>query len=314
MKKSFQTRVFINILLLILATCFSLAFLFARNQTSLLEKDLMEDGINSAKVLASNLRLGLMTGGDEFLTEPLQGIMEQDDVLQVAVYGEHGNLVMLKGKTRPRALDPAYKVIALLRGDGKPVVLNGQNHFEFWVPVSYSENPRKYENGFFPKPSTDKKTIGFVRLSLSKDKIINGRKYVMSWALLVIVLFVLLGSTVSYYTALRVTGPLRSLVSEIHSMGRDGIKKLSPGGDDEIAELGKAFNTMADSLEERESARKKAERVLQEAEERLRTVINNAPIVLYAVDAAGVFTLLEGKGLDRYMMPGEKVGRSPLDL
>jgi PAS domain S-box-containing protein len=314
MRRSFKTRVFINILLLVLAACFSLSLLFARNQTGLLEKDLVEDGTNTAKVLASNLRLGLLTGGDEFLTEPLQGIMEQNDVLQVAVYGEKGNLVMLKEKISPQAIEPPYKVIALLGKDSKPVVLNGSNHFEFWVPVSYSRSPGKFENGFFPRPSTDKKTIGFVRLSLSKDKIIKGRKYVMTWAVLVIVLCIFLGSTVSYYTASRVTGPLRSLVSEIRSMGQDGIKRLSPDGDDEIIELAEAFNTMADSLDKRESARKKAERVLQEAEERLRTVINNAPIVLYAVDAAGVFTVLEGKGLEGSLMPGEVVGRSALDL
>ncbi len=314
MKKSFQTRVFINILLLILATCLSLTFLFVRNQARLLENDLIEDGINTTEVLASNLRLGLMTGGDEFLAEPVVGIMEQEDVLQVAVYGEKGRLVMLKEKTRPQAIASPDKVIAQLSKDGKPIVLNDPNHFEFWVPVSYSKSPAAYENGFFPKPSADKKTIGFVKLSLSKDKIINGRKYVMTWALFAVVLCISLGGMVSYYTASRVTGPLRFLVSEIRSMGRDGIKKLSSGGDNEIMELAEAFNAMADSLEKRESARKKAERVLHEAEERLRTVINNAPIVLYAVDAAGVFTLLEGKGLEGSLMPGEIVGRSALDL
>ena len=36
---------------------------------------------------------------------------------------------------------------------------------------------------------------------------------------------------------------------------------------------------------------------LQASETRLRTVIAHAPIVLYAVDAAGVFTLCEGRAL-----------------
>src|SRR5918911_2657025 len=36
---------------------------------------------------------------------------------------------------------------------------------------------------------------------------------------------------------------------------------------------------------------------LQESEARLRTVIGNAPIVLYALDAAGVFTLCDGRAL-----------------
>jgi PAS domain S-box-containing protein len=314
MKRSFQTRVFINILLLVLAICFSLAFFFARNETSLLEDDLVEHGLNTSKVLASNLRLGLLTGGEEFLAEPVRAMMEQGDVLQVAVYGKKGNLVMLKEKTGLRVLEPPDKVMAKLSKDGTPVFFNGPHHSEFWAPVSYSRSPSRYENEFFPEPSGAKTTIGFVRLSLSRDNIVDARKDIITWTLMVIVLCIFLGSAVSYYIASRVTNPLKHLVAEIHTMGEDGIKELSASGDDEIRELAEAFNTMADSLKKRESARREAERVLHESEERLRTVINNAPIVLYAVDEAGVFTLSEGKGLEGSLKLGEIVGQSALDL
>lgn len=47
------------------------------------------------------------------------------------------------------------------------------------------------------------------------------------------------------------------------------------------------------------------------AEERLRTVIDRAPIILFACDRAGVFTLLEGSGLAALgLRPGELVGES----
>ncbi|MFL7791763.1 MAG: hypothetical protein AB8I69_06450, partial [Anaerolineae bacterium] len=45
-------------------------------------------------------------------------------------------------------------------------------------------------------------------------------------------------------------------------------------------------------------------------EERLRTVISNAPIILFALDREGKFTLSEGKGLEALgFQPGEHVGR-----
>jgi PAS domain S-box-containing protein len=50
-------------------------------------------------------------------------------------------------------------------------------------------------------------------------------------------------------------------------------------------------------------------------EERLRAVVSNAPIVLFAIDRDGVFTLSEGKGLEALgVKPGEHVGKSIYDV
>ncbi|MDD5302949.1 MAG: PAS domain-containing sensor histidine kinase [Elusimicrobia bacterium] len=47
----------------------------------------------------------------------------------------------------------------------------------------------------------------------------------------------------------------------------------------------------------------------------LKTVVGNAPIVLFALDADGIFTLSEGRGLDALgLKPGEVVGRSVFDV
>ncbi|MEJ7816846.1 MAG: PAS domain S-box protein, partial [Rubrobacter sp.] len=42
--------------------------------------------------------------------------------------------------------------------------------------------------------------------------------------------------------------------------------------------------------------RKQAEEALRRSEERLRSIVTNAPVVLFALDREGVFTLSEGKG------------------
>jgi len=57
--------------------------------------------------------------------------------------------------------------------------------------------------------------------------------------------------------------------------------------------------------------RKRAEAALRASEERLRTVVTNAPIVLFAVDRDGVFTLSDGQGLAALgLRPGQHVGQS----
>src|SRR6266446_6434351 len=61
--------------------------------------------------------------------------------------------------------------------------------------------------------------------------------------------------------------------------------------------------------------RKRAEEELAKTEQRLRAVIANAPIILFALDRSGVFTLSEGRGLDDLgLTPGQAVGQSVFDL
>ncbi|MGH9378581.1 MAG: PAS domain S-box protein, partial [Terriglobia bacterium] len=63
------------------------------------------------------------------------------------------------------------------------------------------------------------------------------------------------------------------------------------------------------------TARKRAEEALKQSELRLRTVVNNVPVILFAVDRMGAFTLCEGKGLEALgVKPGTLAGRSIHDL
>jgi len=61
--------------------------------------------------------------------------------------------------------------------------------------------------------------------------------------------------------------------------------------------------------------RRKAADALRESEARLRTVISSAPIILWALDRNGVFTLSEGSGLGALgLSPGELVGQSVFEV
>ncbi|MCK4431431.1 MAG: PAS domain S-box protein, partial [Candidatus Aminicenantes bacterium] len=68
-------------------------------------------------------------------------------------------------------------------------------------------------------------------------------------------------------------------------------------------------------LEKPENERKRDEEALRESEERLHTVISNAPIIMWALDKEGIFTLSEGKGLKALgLKPGAVVGQSVFDV
>jgi PAS domain S-box-containing protein len=63
------------------------------------------------------------------------------------------------------------------------------------------------------------------------------------------------------------------------------------------------------------TSRKRAEAAMYEIEQQLRTVVTAAPLVLFAVDRNGIFTLSEGNGLDALnLRAGEVVGQSVFEL
>jgi PAS domain S-box-containing protein len=68
----------------------------------------------------------------------------------------------------------------------------------------------------------------------------------------------------------------------------------------------RAVGTLHDITE-----RKEAEERVRSADARLRAVLNNAPVVIFAADTDGRYTLLEGRGLLGIgLAPGELLGRS----
>ena len=87
----------------------------------------------------------------------------------------------------------------------------------------------------------------------------------------------------------RVTAPLAALVAGAENVGRGNLDtKIAIATRDEIGVLAGAFNEMIEQLRQ----------LYGRLEERLTTVVSNAPIILFSLDAEGRITLLEGKGLD----------------
>jgi len=75
------------------------------------------------------------------------------------------------------------------------------------------------------------------------------------------------------------------------------------------------YERARDDLQQEVTGRELAEASLRDSQNRLRTIVENAPLIIFATDHEGQFVLSEGKGLDsRGLKPGEMVGRSIFDV
>ena len=134
------------------------------------------------------------------------------------------------------------------------------------------------------------------------------------------VLGAVLASALVFFSIGRVLRPVKALT--------EGARRISAGDfehpieartGDEIQALAQQFNTMAGALKESyadlELKIASRTRELRDSEERLRTVVTGAPVVMFALDRKGVFTLSEGKGLDALSLTArEVVGKSAFEL
>ena len=84
-----------------------------------------------------------------------------------------------------------------------------------------------------------------------------------------------LSLAVSLILAKRVTSPVEALNAAAKDLAKGNWQtRLTPIGSDEVSQLARAFNEMADSLEKREGA-------LKESEEKYRLLVKNLPNIIY---------------------------------
>jgi len=68
-------------------------------------------------------------------------------------------------------------------------------------------------------------------------------------------------------------------------------------------------------LQESDHERRKAETALRVSQERLASVIGNADLMIFSVDLNGIFTISEGKGLEKLgLRPGQLVGKNVFEF
>jgi PAS domain S-box-containing protein len=96
---------------------------------------------------------------------------------------------------------------------------------------------------------------------------------------------------------------LERLEDAASRLAQGEFRPIADSANDEVGRLARVLHD-ASLLIDRQAAGIRA------SEQRLRTVVSNAPVMLFALDATGRFTFIEGRGGEFQIEPSDLIGRS----
>lgn len=255
----------------------SLAFttFFYRSQRDSLTNALIKSNLLLVGVLAHSSRIGVFSENTELLRNPVEGIFQQMETEEVAIYNSERRLLIKLARAGAQP-DPAGRTAEgmatwiwdKLRVDTSPFYLEIRGKIDFWSPVMANAGARAAESLFVEESLPRKaRMIGFVRITVGKANLNKQLGALLVKSALICLLFLIAGAGLIYFTVKRIVNPLYTLTVGVQSLGTGDLgKKVAVETEDEIGRLALAFNEMSETLLRRETEKTQLEERLRHAQ------------------------------------------------
>ena len=331
-RSSFFRQVFLWLLGISLLMSVGSGAIYYSRQLAFIEEDRQQRAELLLGYLATQSQLGAYAGDKVLLEQPVRRMMDQKDVMFVAVYDSSGKqLIKSSGRAGLTPPEPPAgllkEMLAQTRHDAELRQKNqndifGQsvaakhNHFytiekwnclDIYAPIVVSERGGPGVAAYV-SPSdllNHERVVGVARVGLSLETASERLRDVLRWGVGLGLLLLALGATAAYFIAGRISVPILEL-----ARGADEIRNgnLHPRIDvhrtDELGMLAESFLRMAERLRETMSALSRLNRDLEsEVKRRTRqirlayafTSVLNSPIDRSdeAMDAADLTVMLD---------------------
>lgn len=258
--ESITVQIFTVFSLLIFSISASFSGLIAYYQKKALLANLKENGELLSASLACSCRIGVFTETIGFLRAPLEGALQQSDVMEVSVFNQKGRLLLQQfGKDKDAGPVPPVDLPA-----GIPEIFSHETQIAstvrtqddadriiFWslvVPDSDFGIATPLLEGS-QKGQPERTILGFIRITMEKNLLKKQLAAIMLKVFFVCVCFLLLGTLITYFLARRITRPLKRLTQGVIRSEREGrLQTLPVESENEIGNLAVAFNRMVASL------------------------------------------------------------------
>ncbi len=272
---SFTAKIFLlfTVFAVILYVSFTSFFIFY--QSKLLHSHLLGEGKQLAALIAHDLTLGVFAENDDLLKTPMEGMMKYEEAVLIQAYSDDGKQLASIAKPEYNIENASeidseqYKQIFETLKTTKAVLhFASDDRFDFWAPVisggSYSE-----EDLYFKNQASEKEEyiIGFVRLILTTRVLNKNLREVLINSIMVPIIFIIPGWLIAYFIVKGITRPLKRLTHGVKAIQTYApFEHIPIETKDDIGNLAKAFNEMADSLKMRETENQDLEQQLRQAQ------------------------------------------------
>ncbi|MGQ0810783.1 MAG: ATP-binding protein [Nitrospiraceae bacterium] len=282
---SLRTKFVAFLSLIIIASCVGLTWYFVQNKTAAMTEQLTSLGNILVKNLAYNSRFGLITGDTSFLQQLLDGTMEVEEVVYAVMTTEpdgrplvsrtKGMLKSRKTLDRSRGIplypDAAIAIKLFGSSDNAPVVTafttaDGDTIYDFAVTIRRRPQPEPFSDPFSLAPPDRQQTsdaaiegpgkvYGLVQIGLSQAQKKQALNDVIRDLVVLAFIIIAVGIISTILLSGRIVTPLRSLMMVARRIASGDLQTLiTPTTADEVGQLTRVFNSMTQSLKERDDA------------------------------------------------------------
>ena len=214
------------------------------------------------------------------LTDPVEGIFQQKEVLDVAVFNAEGELLIQKSrsdsgpdeKRNGRSSGSSMPDMEKLRTTLQPVTVDRKRIIEFGAPVFLGLGHAGGEALFFEDTSLQRRdrVVGFVTITVDKEVLDKKLRALLQTSILIAFIFFVIGSGLVFLLANGITKPLNRLTEGVKAIEKETVVTSVPvETQDEVGHLAHSFNRMSEALKKREDALKESEEQLHVLSSRL---------------------------------------------
>jgi len=239
---------------LVVVTTSVMAIFVIRDEISENFREMLDHGRSIAIMLSLNIEQGVYTENQEALARAAENLFHDPDIVYVYVldqserviaYKTNGTEVNIPSTIRYRSQTPGD----ILRYGEFTNPSDGRKYVDLLTPVvrSGKTDPDPARGEVLSSPEDE--AIGYVHLGFSEER---SRARVRSFLLstvLVMVLLVVVGTSLTLIMTRRITKPVHELIAGTRKISEGDLNhRLRVRSGDEIAALARAFNRMVDRL------------------------------------------------------------------
>ncbi len=266
LRNSFSAKIILILIVIMVCMAFLFDFILISVQKKTYHSTLNAQGTTLVRMLAHTIRLAVFAENEEELLAPVEGLLLQDNVVEVVIWNKEGMVLLQKtkdptGKFRINAKSEDIQAVLTNLDNNGPPGRETEENFIYWGQVFFNLSSDVEEDWYFDEENrgSNKEVVGYATVILSKEFFNLGVRNILIQTGVSVLVFLCIGILLTFFIIRKVTEPLRHLMLVMRqnkgdSAVPDDLTVLSATYDSMIKDLERSFatiNELNEGLEEK---------------------------------------------------------------